>query len=297
MIKRILPFVFFSTLLLSNYGCKNDTSFKKINGVEYRIVKDMAGKKPAVGDYMDLSIILKVSNKTKGDSIILSSDKVNNGKPVSIPLQPGKKNDWSSALAVLSAGDSAVIRVSVDSLMKQYKGQLPPFMHAGDYLVYEVKVFAVKTAADFQKDMQDKAKLQAQTDDKMIQDYLAKNNIKAEKTPMGVYYSIQKEGNGDKISKGQTAYIKYLGKTLDGKTFDGNIDSTFGHTDPLSVKVGFGSVIPGMDEGMTMLKKNTKATLYIPSPLAYGEKAPPSIGPNAILVFELEVTDVKTDTK
>ena len=56
---------------------------------------------------------------------------------------------------------------------------------------------------------------------------------------------------------------------------------------------GAHQMIPGVDEGVALLKKGSKATLYLPSPLGYGEQGPPNIGPNAILVFEVEITDVK----
>jgi len=138
--------------------------------------------------------------------------------------------------------------------------------------------------------MQQKTMQLTQADDKTLQDYFAKNNIKAEKTSSGLYYTIQKEGTGEKIARGQSATLKYTGKLLDGTTFDSNVD----RTDPFTVKAGTGSVIPGFDEGITLLKKGSKATLYIPSAMAYGEHSPaPSMPPNSILIFELEVTDVK----
>jgi FKBP-type peptidyl-prolyl cis-trans isomerase len=54
-------------------------------------------------------------------------------------------------------------------------------------------------------------------------------------------------------------------------------------------------MIPGMDEGVALLKKGAKATLYLPSPIAYGAQAAgPDVPPNSILIFDVEITDVKT---
>ena len=90
----------------------------------------------------------------------------------------------------------------------------------------------------------------------------------------------------------------YTGKTLDGKAFDSNVDSTIAHhTDPLVFPVGAGQMIPGVDEGVALLKKGSKATLYLPSPLAYGAQSPsPNVAPNSILIFEVEITEVKAES-
>jgi len=147
-----------------------------------------------------------------------------------------------------------------------------------------------------QSEMKAKAEQQKPIDDKMLQDYFAKNNIKATKTASGLYYTVSKPGAGAQITKGQQASIMYTGKTLEGKAFDSNVDTAVGHhgTDPLKFIVGMGQMIPGMDEGIALLKKGSKATLYLPSPLAYGAQSPsPNIGANAILIFDVDVVDVK----
>ena len=86
-----------------------------------------------------------------------------------------------------------------------------------------------------------------------------------------------------------------LPPALDGKAFDSNVDTSVGHhgTDPLTFSVGAHQMIAGVDEGVALLKKGSEATLYLPSALGYGEQAPPNIGPNQILVFDVSITDVK----
>ena len=149
------------------------------------------------------------------------------------------------------------------------------------------------------KDLADNAAKQKGIDDRILQDYFAKNNIKAEKTASGLYYTIQKAGSGAQIAKGQSVGMMYTGKTLDGMVFDSNMDPEVakknGHgTDALKFVVGMGQMIPGVDEGVGLLKKGAKATLYLPSPIAYGAQSPsPNIAPNAILIFEVEITEVK----
>ena len=139
--------------------------------------------------------------------------------------------------------------------------------------------------------MEQTAAKQKEIDDKLIQEYLTKNNIKATKTESGLYYSVSKMGNGSSAAKGDTVVVNYTGMNLNGAKFDSNVDSAFGHAGvPFEFPVGMGRVIKGWDEGFTLLKKGTKGTLYIPSGLAYGANSPdPSrIPPNGVLVFDVE---------
>jgi len=143
----------------------------------------------------------------------------------------------------------------------------------------------------------EKAAQQMPVDDKILQDYFTKNNIKATKTASGLYYVINKPGKGDNAKAGQLVSMNYIGKTIDGKQFDANVDENF---QPLKDKqlftfpLGQGRVIKGWDEGVQLLNKGSKATLYVPSPLGYGPRgAGADIPPNTVLVFNVEVVDIK----
>lgn len=111
-----------------------------------------------------------------------------------------------------------------------------------------------------------------------------------DKTATGLMYKITQEGTGDKPSVGQTVSVHYTGKLLDGTVFD----SSYKRGDPLDFPIGKGQVIAGWDEGILLLSKGGKATLVIPSDLAYGSQgAGGVIPPNATLVFEVELVDFK----
>ena len=275
--------------------------FKKLpGGVEYKIVKDVPGKNAVIGDFMDVNILIKADTAT-----LRSSRKENQGKPVSIPVNASTtKADFSTVLPFLSVGDSAVIHISMDTIIAANPGQqMPPFMKKGKKLTFEISVAGIKTKEEYQKEMevknkemQEGMKVQAQTDDKILQDYFKANNITATKTASGLYYVIHKEGDGALVAKGQKVSVNYTGKLMDGKMFDSNTDPAKGHVQPFEFSVGMGSVIPGWDEGLTLLKKGSNATLYIPSPLAYGPRgAGGDIGPNSVLMFDIEVLDIKSD--
>ncbi|AVR43964.1 peptidylprolyl isomerase [Christiangramia fulva] len=111
-----------------------------------------------------------------------------------------------------------------------------------------------------------------------------------EKTESGLRYKIINKGDGKQAEKGKTVAVHYKGQLADGTVFD----SSYKRNKPLEFPVGMGHVIPGWDEGILKLKVGDKARLVIPPHLGYGERgAGGVIPPNAILVFDVELMEVK----
>lgn len=136
---------------------------------------------------------------------------------------------------------------------------------------------------------------QKATDDKILADFFAKNKITAKKAPSGLYYTINKAGNGEKPKFGKHVTMNYIGKLTDGTRFDGNVDEKFNLVqgrEPFVFTLGVGQVIRGWDEGVKLLEKDSRATLYLPSWLAYGQNGVSGlIPPNSVLIFDVEVVD------
>ena len=100
----------------------------------------------------------------------------------------------------------------------------------------------------------------------------------------GLQYKVLKEGTGPMPKADAIVSVHYRGTLLDGTEFD----SSYARNEPLVLPVG--GVIPGWTEALTLMKEGSKWQLYIPAALAYGEDgAPPAIGPNAALLFEVEL--------
>lgn len=111
-----------------------------------------------------------------------------------------------------------------------------------------------------------------------------------EKTESGLRYKIIQKGDGKKAEKGKGVSVHYKGQLADGTVFD----SSYKRKQPLDFPVGVGHVIPGWDEGIQLLQVGDKARMVIPSHLAYGERgAGGVIPPNATLIFDVELMDVK----
>jgi FKBP-type peptidyl-prolyl cis-trans isomerase FkpA/FKBP-type peptidyl-prolyl cis-trans isomerase FklB len=70
------------------------------------------------------------------------------------------------------------------------------------------------------------------------------------------------------------------------------MDNSFNHTQPMDFVLGGQPMIKGFEEGLKMLREGSKAKLFIPSSMGYANNAPPEIGANANLVFDIEVLKV-----
>jgi FKBP-type peptidyl-prolyl cis-trans isomerase len=111
-----------------------------------------------------------------------------------------------------------------------------------------------------------------------------------DKTNSGLRYKILKKGDGNKAAKGNTVSVHYEGSLTNGQVFD----SSYQRNQPIDFQLGIGQVIPGWDEGISLLKVGDKARFVIPSELGYGSAgAGGVIPPNATLVFDVELVEVK----
>ena len=121
-----------------------------------------------------------------------------------------------------------------------------------------------------------------------------KSESKMTKTPSGLQYEDTKVGTGASPQKGQTCVMNYTGwlweNGVKGKKFDSSLD----RGTPFSFPIGQGRVIKGWDEGVATMKVGGQRVLLIPPDLGYGSRgAGGVIPPNATLIFEVELLEVK----
>jgi FKBP-type peptidyl-prolyl cis-trans isomerase FkpA len=297
-------FLIIAAAALGFAACKGGLK-KGPAGLEYTIVEDAKGDSIKVGDFISLNIIAK----TDGDSVLYNSYETGRQSQTLVPksVYPG---DLFYAIMKLTKGDSAIIKINIDSAEK--KGQPRPPGIKGKYIVYNLKIMEV-IKKDTSKEQEFQAKINAffkAEGDKekgaeagKIKKYIDDNKLKVVKLPSGLQIATKVEGSGDKINVGDSVMLNYTGKLTSGKVFDTSIaevakaNKTFNPQRPystLNMLIGMGKVIKGFDEGVMQMKKGGKAILIIPSDLAYGEQGMQGglIGPYSPLVFEIDLVKV-----
>jgi FKBP-type peptidyl-prolyl cis-trans isomerase FklB len=109
--------------------------------------------------------------------------------------------------------------------------------------------------------------------------------------PSGIQYTVTTEGSGKSPTLEDSVTVHYAGRLTDGREFD----SSYRRNEPFTLTPS--SVIKGWQEVLPLMKEGAKWTVYIPSELAYGPSgAGGSIGPNEVLVFDIELISVNAST-
>ncbi|MBL7809823.1 MAG: FKBP-type peptidyl-prolyl cis-trans isomerase [Saprospiraceae bacterium] len=117
-----------------------------------------------------------------------------------------------------------------------------------------------------------------------IQDYLNEHNLTAQSTASGLHYIITEEGSGTHPSASSTVTVHYVGKLLKN-------ENVFDQTNGTPATFKLSNLIEGWQEGIPLLKREGKATFFIPSVLGYGPYGSGDIPGNATLIFEIELVD------
>lgn len=123
---------------------------------------------------------------------------------------------------------------------------------------------------------------------KVGEKFLAENKTKAGVVtlPSGLQYQIMTAGSGAKPASTDKVKVHYHGTLIDGTVFDSSVQ----RGEP--AEFGVTLVIQGWVEALQLMPVGSKWKLFIPANLAYGPQGPPSIGPNQMLIFEVELLDI-----
>lgn len=117
-----------------------------------------------------------------------------------------------------------------------------------------------------------------------ILDYLIQNDLEAQKSNSGLYYIVNQLGEGEHPKYTSDVKVSYKGYFTNGDVFDENEEG---------ITFNLQQVITGWTEGITYFKEGGSGTLLVPSKLGYGTKGRPGIPGGAVLIFDIELIDLK----
>ena len=288
-------------------SCNNGKEIVTESGMKYTLLEEGSGE-IAPGDMMMVHFVARDIKDSiwmdSRDGLARPARKIDS---VSIRIEGGLEE----VLFYVKKGDSISCQVPVEKIYGNRP--LPIGVERGSLLTVGMKIEDAMDQAAYSTYRQEMAVKQRSLDSlkaidqlaidiELIDKYLAENNIEAQKTESGLRYVITQEGEGDKVQSGQTIKANYTGHVLNGAYFDSSIEEvakeqglykegrTYG---PFETAIGQGQVIKGWDEAFQLLNAGSKATLYIPSGLAYGARTRSAeITANTILVFDVELLEI-----
>jgi FKBP-type peptidyl-prolyl cis-trans isomerase FkpA len=259
--------------------------FSTPSGLRYKFIDDKKGSNPGLGDIMLIHILYK----TDKDSVLFNSATDSDSFKVKL-VEPTFTGGVEEGFAMMSPGDSALFKVSADSLFrKTFRSQLPSYLTPGRMIYFQVKMKSIipKHVLDsihhFQ-DIENRKKEFAE-----LEKYLQLNNMDVQPTENGVYMVVKEPGTGDNPVVGDTIFAEYEGRMLNGNVFDKSHDQD----QPFKFVLGRNMVIQGWEEAIPLLRKGARATMVIPSDLAYGAEQFGKLPPYSTLVFDVYIKEIK----
>jgi FKBP-type peptidyl-prolyl cis-trans isomerase FkpA len=254
-------------------------------GMKYEILKDVAGVPGNIGEVVKFHIVIQNSEGT----ILQNSAQMSPEPQVDMIKKSEFPWSYEEIFTLISPGDSAVVYVPSDSIFSPKFGQQrPPSIAEHTEIKFAFKLVNIMTMQAFEAEAKVKAEAAQAAEEGNLTGFIQKNKLVAKRTESGLYFVSKKKGNGVKPKVGDKVKVHYTGYLLDSTKFDSSVD----RGEPFAFELGAHQVIAGWDEGIAMMSKGEKATLLIPSKLGYGERgAGGSIGPNASLMFDVELVD------
>jgi FKBP-type peptidyl-prolyl cis-trans isomerase len=255
-----------------NYDDENETEIQ-----DYLKANNLNAQKTDSGLYYIIDSVGTGLQPTRSDNVIVSyTGKFTNGKVFDKSTEFGYAFNLNSIIYGMSEGISMMKEGGESTLIIPSRlgygnsewGAIP----AGSVLIFDVKLISTEAGLDSINDQQ-------------IKKYLNENNLVANKSKSGIYYIIDKVGEGEKPNPNSNVVVKYKGYFLNKEIFG---ESKLEDGDSFNLQ----DVIPGFQEGLTYLNEGGSGTILIPANLAYKFSGNRNIPAGAVIVFDLELLKV-----
>ena len=179
-------------------------------------------------------------------------------------------------------GTDVDIDALLDAVRATYNGE--PLAMTPEEAASVRETFIAARRAEAEQQRASMASVNAEEGDKFLLENRTKEGVQV--TDSGLQYKVVAMGDGAKPTASDKVTVHYRGSLLNGEEFD----SSYSRNQPTSFQLD--QVIPGWTEGVQMMPVGSKFMFYIPPNLAYGPNGGGPIGPNATLIFEVELLSI-----
>ena len=256
------------------------------SGYPYKLHVQNKGIRPIIGDEVVYHQLLM-----KNDSVVRSTylgfEPIKAVMPAKADVADPPPPSYEG-IFLMAINDSITLLQPMDSVKNYLR---PRWLQKSDTLKYTLKLLDIrrKEIVEAERDsLKGLELIMIGKTQQWIKDHQAGKLKNITKSDSGLTYIIHEEGTGKEASTKKYIQLDYAGFKMDGTI----LDNTYSRNQPAAYRVGNKGVL-GWDELLPKLKEGGKATVFVPSKLAYGEKGrAPKVEPNEDLVFYLEVVKV-----
>jgi FKBP-type peptidyl-prolyl cis-trans isomerase len=294
------PLIFIIAILVVLMSSCNEKDFKTgETGYQYKIVRNGDGPLFENNNY----ILMYMDYYYEDDSLLFTWTEKN----IPVTLQYidtiwERSGPIYHGLKKLKVGDSAIFKVKCSDLYEvAFRGNIPYGLNPFSDITVEIGIMSMLEPAQFRlwkanlfkikrEEIQKRKEQQLLEDISLIDIYMEEQGLVGMELESGIRYIIHEDGSGKKPEKGDQVLIHFNGYLLDGTQFD----SSYDRNEPYEFTLGARSVISGWEESVAEMTLGSKITFYLPSELAYGERGlGEMVNPNTVVVFDLELLDIK----
>jgi FKBP-type peptidyl-prolyl cis-trans isomerase len=247
------------------------------------IDRSEVGLSPRIGDLATLDVTIKAPN----DSVLRRA------KTFRIQIEKAKyKGSINHALMFMHEGDSMAFLIdAVDYFNLDAEETVPEFIQKGDKLRFDIRLTDVKSMKELEQERRLVQISGVKREEIALKHFLKRSGIADSAAMDRVYVKTLRKGTGAKPKAGDRVAIDYFAYFVDGTPFN----NTYERGQTFDFVVGNEKVLEGLERGVMQMKVGEKATIVIPSPLAYGDEGMPEakIAPFTTLVFDVELKKIK----
>lgn len=276
-------------LTFSFISCSKHKGFKKTGDGLYYKFHVKGDDTTTVRPGMIVNIKLKYSIN---DSLLFNSDEIPDDFVLPVN-EPTYKGDLYTSLTMMHPGDSATFITPADSffLKTLRMPKVPDSAYVGKDLIFNIKLIYAKTQQQLEAEHRTKLDEMKNEEQTLLRNYLTSSNITVAPLPSGLIFMETKKGNGQKPNVGDYGKVHLRVSKIDGT----ELFSSFEQAEPMMWESGKDFDNKGVTEALNLMSKGSKASIIVPSSLAFGEQGRNQIvPPYTTLLYDLELVDIVT---